>query len=119
MSTTNEALIKKWAHNIKEANLIENGLYDKYQVKRGLRDADGRGVLAGITRIGEIHSYVVSDGEIIPEKGKLTYRGLNVDQLTKGIMTEGRYGFEEVIYLLLFGKLPNSTELNHLKKMIF
>lgn len=119
MSTTNEALIKKWAHNIKEANIIENGLYDKYQVKRGLRDADGRGVLAGLTRIGEIHSYVVSDGEIIPEKGKLTYRGLNVDQLTKGIMTEGRYGFEEVIYLLLFGKLPNSTELNHLKKMIF
>jgi citrate synthase len=118
MIRNDQDLISNWAEEIQKANIIDNELYDRYHVKRGLRDADGRGVLAGLTRIGEIHSYVISDGEIVPEEGRLTYRGLDVGQLTKGIMSEGRYGFEEVIYLLLFGQLPTRSELDSLKEMI-
>ena len=95
---------------------IENGkidpeLYTKYDVKRGLRDVNGKGVLTGLTEISEISAHDVVDGKEIPCDGKLFYRGVNVEDIIKGCIEDKRYGFEEVTYLLLFGKLPSDTQL--------
>lgn len=92
-------------------NKIDPELYSKYDVKRGLRDLNGRGVLAGLTNISDVRANKVVDGEFIPLPGELYYRGYNVKDLVKGISSEGRFGFEEVSYLLLFGKLPSEDEL--------
>ena len=90
---------------------INSELYKKYDVKRGLRDISGQGVLAGLTEIGEIHAYDMVDGKLIPCEGKLFYRGMDIEELVKGFVSEKRFGFEEATYLLLFGELPNKEEL--------
>jgi citrate synthase len=90
---------------------IDANLYNKYNVKRGLRNADGTGVLVGLTRIGDVHAYIIDEGEKIPIDGKLYYRGIDIRDLVQIAELEGRSGFEETIYLLLFGKLPNKEEL--------
>ena len=86
-------------------------LYSKYDVKRGLRDLNGQGVLTGLTEISEILSGNVVDGTIVPCDGKLYYRGIDVEDLVDGFIKEERFGFEECSYLLLFGKLPTVEEL--------
>ena len=86
--------------------------YEKYEVKRGLRNPDGTGVLAGVTRIGSVQGYYVRDGERIPTEGKLYYRGIDVQELIDGFMSEDRFGFEETCYLLLFGALPSTERLS-------
>lgn len=96
---------------------VENGsinpeLYTKYEVKRGLRDINGKGVLAGLTEISEIVSYTVSNDKMIPCDGELYYRGYSINDLVAGIRKDNRYGFEEATYLLLFGQLPTEKELN-------
>lgn len=90
---------------------IDPELYSKYEVKRGLRDINGKGVLAGLTEISEIVSYTIEDNEMIPCDGKLFYRGYNINDLVNGFGKDKRFGFEETTYLLLFGKLPNKAEL--------
>lgn len=97
---------------------IDPELFTKYDVKRGLRDLNGKGVLAGLTEISEIISYTVVDMDMKPCDGKLYYRGVNVEDLVTGFMNEKRYGFEETIYLLLFGSLPTETELDDFKKIL-
>lgn len=92
-------------------NKIDPALYTKYDVKRGLRDLNGRGVLAGLTNISDVRANKVIDGEFIPLPGELYFRGYNVKDLVAGISKEGRYGFEEIAYLLLFGKLPTEDDL--------
>ena len=94
-----------------QASQINSELYSKYEVKRGLRDISGKGVLAGLTEIGEIRSYTIVDNEMIPCEGKLFYRGLDIEELVKGFVSERRFGFEEITYLLLFGDLPDKKEL--------
>ena len=91
---------------------IDPELYTKYEVKRGLRDINGKGVLAGLTEISEIVSYTVEDNEMIPCDGRLYYRGYNINDLVAGFGKDKRFGFEEITYLLLFGKLPTADELN-------
>ena len=103
--------IEQLSADAKESCLIDPELYTQYQVKRGLRDISGRGVLAGLTEIADIHAYIISDDEMVPCPGKLYYRGINIKQLTQGFLEEDRFGFEETAYLLLFGKLPNTEEL--------
>ncbi|MBQ8189142.1 MAG: citrate/2-methylcitrate synthase [Lachnospiraceae bacterium] len=93
------------------AGVIEQELFTKYDVKRGLRDINGKGVLAGLTNISDVRASKIVDGEQIPIHGELFYRGYNVKDLVKGFASEGRLGFEEVTYLLLFNKLPNKEEL--------
>jgi citrate synthase len=93
------------------SNNINSLLYDKFNVKRGLRNADGTGVLVGLTNVGEVHGYIVSEGEKIAVDGKLFYRGIDVEDIVRHSEEEGRYGFEEAVYLLLFGKLPSKAEL--------
>lgn len=94
-----------------QASQINSELYSKYEVKRGLRDISGKGVLAGLTEIGEIRSYTIVDNEMIPCEGKLFYRGMDIEELVKGFVSELRFGFEEITYLLLFGDLPDKKEL--------
>ena len=85
--------------------------YVRYNVKRGLRDLDGTGVLAGLTEISEIISSKTVNGEQQPCPGELYYRGYSIQQLTSGFLNDGRFGFEETAYLLLFGALPTRAQL--------
>ena len=94
-----------------ENGVINPELYYKYDVKRGLRDKQGKGVLTGLTEIGEVKSYTIDDGEMIPCEGKLYYHGVDIEKLVDGFITDDRFGFEETVYLLLFGKLPDKKEL--------
>ena len=96
----------------KENSSIEPELYEKYNVKRGLRDINGKGVLSGLTKISLIESSKIVDGKSVPCDGKLMYRGIDIHDLVDGFIKDGRFGFEETAYLLLFGKLPKSEELN-------
>lgn len=97
---------------------IDPELFSKYEVKRGLRDINGRGVLAGLTEIAEVLSYIISDSDMIPCEGRLFYRGVDIEQIVNGFMTERRYGFEETVYLLLFGDLPNMTQLDDFRQLL-
>ena len=90
---------------------IDPHFYEKYDVKRGLRNQDGTGVMAGVTQIGSVKGYVVEDGEKVPAPGRLYYRGINVEELIDGFTKEGRFGFEETAYLLMLGSLPTQGEL--------
>ena len=86
---------------LKKNSLIEQGLYEKFQVKRGLRNSDGTGVVAGITNICNVHGYVMNEGEVEPIPGQLIYRGYNIDDLVSNVEKEDRYGYEETVFLLL------------------
>lgn len=92
---------------------IDPSLYGKYDVKRGLRDISGRGVLTGLTEISEIQSYIMDDEEMIPCEGKLFYRGVDIEELVGGFVGEKRFGFEEAAYLLMFGELPSKEALDN------
>jgi len=97
---------------------MDVSLYGQYDVKRGLRDINGVGVLAGLTQISNVVSSDIIDGVKTPCDGRLYYRGINVEKLTQGFLSENRMGFEEVAYLLLFGNLPNEEQLNHFKTIL-
>jgi citrate synthase len=101
-----------------KSSVIEPRFYEEYDVKRGLRDLNGKGVLTGLTEISEIRSYRMEGEKQIPCEGKLYYRGIDVEQIVEGIVHEGRFGFEEVTYLLLFGKLPSQDELGRFSGML-
>lgn len=92
-------------------NHIDPSYYQKWDVKRGLRNADGTGVMAGITKIGNVQGYYIQDGEKVPDQGHLIYRGIDVNDLISGFVSENRFGFEETAYLLLFGALPTKSQL--------
>ncbi|MCI8762134.1 MAG: citrate synthase, partial [Oscillospiraceae bacterium] len=92
--------------------------YEKYDVKRGLRNHDGTGVMAGVTLIGNVKGYVVEDGEKVPAPGRLYYRGINVEELIDGFTAAGRFGFEETAYLLMFGGLPTREELARFQEIL-
>lgn len=96
----------------KEAGKIDPALYAEYDVKRGLRDVNGKGVLTGLTNISDVRATKIEDGNLVPDHGQLFYRGYNVRDLVSGFAGERRFGYEEVAYLLLFNKLPNQTELD-------
>ena len=93
-------------------NRIEPEKFEKYQVKRGLRNEDGSGVMAGLTLICNVHGYVINEGERSPEEGRLTYRGVDIRDLVSGCIAEDRFGYEETAWLLLFGRLPTKEQLD-------
>lgn len=94
------------------------GLYSRYNVKRGLRNEDGSGVLVGLTEIGEVHAYVFDDNEKVPVDGKLIYRGIEINDLVNGFLAENRFGFEECVYLLLHGQLPTKNQLSGFSRIL-
>ena len=94
-----------------QASQIDKELFETYNVKRGLRNQDGSGVLVGLTNIGDVVGYEKKDNNIVPVEGRLYYRGINVSDLVRGFQNDGRHGFDETVYLLLTGKLPNKQDL--------
>ena len=102
----------------KNSSTIQADLYGKYDVKRGLRDISGKGVLAGLTDISEVRSYTVVDSEVVPCEGKLFYRGVDIEQIVAGFIRDKRFGFEETAYLLLFGDLPSEQELTEFRTLL-
>ena len=102
----------------KKNNYISPDDYKTCDVKRGLRNADGSGVVAGLTRICNVHGYYFSDGARIPDKGKLTYRGIDVAEIIEGCTAAGHFGFEEVAWLLLFGELPTREKLDGFREIL-
>jgi len=103
----------------KKADIIDSELYTRFDVKRGLRDLNGKGVLTGLTHISDIVATTEIDGETKPADGQLFYRGYNVKDLIDGSTNPPRYGFEEITYLLLFGQLPNKKELDDFVSGLF
>lgn len=101
-----------------ENDRIDPELYTKFEVKRGLRDISGRGVLAGLTEIAEVRSYIIQDAEMIPCEGKLFYRGIDIEDIVAGFIDENRFGYEEVTYLLMFGMLPTKEQLVEFKALL-
>jgi len=105
------ALIDSLCGEYQKHNSIDPACYERWEVKRGLRNADGTGVMAGVTQIGNVRGYYIQDGERVPMPGQLIYRGINVEELIQGFQQEGRFGYEETAYLLLMGQLPTAGQL--------
>lgn len=110
--------IKFLADKCEESNAIDKELYTKYEVKRGLRDLNGQGVLAGLTNISDVCASKMVDGVRVPIAGNLYYRGYNIKDLVNGFLEADHFGFEEIAYLLLFGELPNEAELAAFTRML-
>lgn len=111
--------INKVSRDVIECNTVERDLYVQLDVKRGLRNADGSGVLAGLSKIASVIGFQKSDGKLTPVDGQLRYRGIDIVDLVEGIRQEKRHGFAEVAYLLLFGKLPTAAELQEYEANLY
>lgn len=109
---------EKYAQICRKNDTVEKELFTEYGVKRGLRDLNGKGVLTGITNISRVESSKIVDGKSVPCEGRLYFRGYKIQDLVNGFMSENRFGFEEVAYLLLFGELPSEDNLTEFKKMM-
>ena len=118
MNTDTETL-KTHLKDLCDEYRLHNGFnerdYQTYGVKRGLRNPDGTGVMAGLTNICNVHGFMMADGVRIPDEGKLTYRGINVNDIVSACINENRFGFEETAWLLLFGSLPTEAQLARFK----
>ena len=111
--------VRAMASDAKRHSRINAGDYAKYDVKRGLRDLNGKGVLAGLTEISDIHAKdKLPDGSEVPCEGKLYFRGIDVEELVTGALREKRFGFEETVYLLLLGHLPTAGELEEFRRLL-
>ncbi|WP_297422055.1 citrate/2-methylcitrate synthase [Clostridium sp.] len=117
-SELEEKILKNLSNKARENNKIDSELFTKYQVKRGLRDIDGRGVLVGLTEIGDVRSYIIEENETVPIPGKLLYRGIDISDIVSGFLKNGSFGFEETCYLLLFGNLPTKEELRDFEELL-
>ena len=111
-------LLEKMSEKIEKKSQIDLDQFWKYGVKRGLRNPDGTGVMAGLTKICTVEGYYIEDGERVPKHGVLKYRGLNINEIIEACEKENRFGFEEVIYLLMFGSLPTKNQLDLFKETL-
>lgn len=109
---------KALSSTLMKNNYIDPKYYRRYEVKRGLRNADGTGVVAGITNICNVHGYIMNEGEKQNIEGELYFRGYSIEDIVAAVEKEERFGFEEVVYLLLMGKLPNKEELRRFNRLI-
>jgi len=108
---TAAATFERWSRMACESSLVDAELYTRYDVKRGLRHVSGKGVLAGLTQIGDVVGSAPEGETYVPIPGELVYRGIEINELVNGFQSEGRLGFEETAYLVLFGQLPSAEEL--------
>jgi citrate synthase len=113
-----ENLINYVSDQLMQTAEIDRELYTKFSVKRGLRNEDGSGVLVGLTQISSVIGFKIVDEEVVPIEGELYYRGIHINDLVSGIEKEKRHGFTEVVYLLMFGKLPNQDELQNFRQYL-
>lgn len=113
-----DGLIHTLAVKAETNNKIPEELYKKYDVRRGLRNPNGTGVLVGLTEVGNVEGYILEDGVKLPAEGRLYYRGYNIEDLVKGFQEEQRFGFEEITYLLMVGELPTSDQLEQFKELL-
>ncbi len=111
-------LLCELASICKERGVIDSKLYDQYNVKRGLRDINGKGVLSGLTKISRIQSSIEVNGKSVPCEGKLEFRGIDIHDLVNGFIRDRRFGYEETAYLLLFGGLPNKEQLASFDRLV-
>ena len=102
----------KLEESVRASCHIETELFEEFEVKRGLRNKDGTGVLVGLTNIGDVVGYKKEDGKVVAIPGKLLYRGIDIEDIAKGFQKEDRHGFDETVFLLLAGHLPNKEELS-------
>ncbi|VDB00349.1 Citrate synthase (si) [Olavius algarvensis spirochete endosymbiont] len=117
MSET-DTFLAKFADIADKQNRIPPELYGEYSVKRGLRNNDGTGVLVGLTEIGQVHGYIIDEGERTPVSGVLSYRGMDIRDIVSAFQDEKRFGFEETAFLLLFGNLPSKQELDDFTRQL-
>lgn len=110
--------LAEYSEDALRCSQIDPGLYTKYEVKRGLRDISGKGVLAGLTEISEVLAYVMEDEDLVPCEGRLFYRGYDIRDLVRGFLHAGRFGFEEITFLLLFGHLPTAAEYADFRRVL-
>ncbi|MCA9771219.1 MAG: citrate synthase, partial [Myxococcales bacterium] len=110
--------LERWGRDQAAVCNLPLDLYGKFNVKRGLRNEDGSGVLVGLTSISSVVGYTITDNEFQPLEGQLRYRGIDIVELCDGLRTEGRHGYEEVAHLLLLGKLPNEREMGEFKELL-
>ena len=115
---SNIGTIKDLCEEFRKYNKIDAALYEKFDVKRGLRNQDGTGVMAGLTQICNVHGYIMNEGEREAVPGELYYRGYNVKDIIESCRAEGRFGYEEVVYLLMFGVLPTQEQLAMLNEVL-
>ncbi len=122
MSTIESRVEKEYIENlcnqIRKYNHIEAADFDRFNVKRGLRNSDGTGVMAGITNVCTVEGYYIDDGEKLPREGHLYFRGINMEDIVNACIAEDRFGFEEVVYLLLFGVLPTKEKLDNFCRIL-
>ncbi len=114
----NHSTLDNLSQKAEKQNRIPMELYQKYSVKRGLRNEDSSGVLVGLTEIGDVHGYIFDEGERVPVDGRLLYRGINITEIAKGFQKDRRFGFEESAYLLLFGDLPKRKQLQEFRALL-
>ncbi len=110
-----DALCQEYLKN----NSISKEEYERHRVKRGLRNDDGTGVMAGLTHVCNVHGYIIVDGERVSDEGKLTYRGIDINDIIRGCDDEGRFAFEEVVWLLIFGQLPTKEQYRLVSQLLF
>ena len=113
-----ETSVKRFAEDCQKNGMIDADLYPKYDVQRGLRDKNGNGVLAGLTKVSRIESNKIVDGKKIPCEGRLFYRGYDIHDLVADPVKDQRFAYEEIAYLLLFSELPNSHQLENFKETL-
>lgn len=119
MDNNDTEWIEKLSSMAASNSLVDTSLYNKYDVKRGLRDIQGKGVLAGLTRVGEVQAHTqIGEDESELGPGCLIYRGIDITEIVSGFMADKRGGFEEICYLLLFGELPDKDELRRFQKLL-
>lgn len=102
----------------RSSSIINSDLYTKYEVKRGLRDISGKGVLAGLTEISEVMAYRIEEGDLIPCEGRLFYRGYDIRDLVNGFLKDDRFGYEEICFLLIMGHLPTKAEYQEFRQVL-
>ena len=115
MSKTIQELCGEYVRN----NTITKEEYETHRVKRGLRNNDGTGVMAGLTHVCNVHGYLIADGDKIPDEGKLIYRGIDVKDIIYGCQSENRYCFEEIVWLLIFGQLPDKRQYDRISELVY
>lgn len=113
-----ERKLAGYSEAARSSSIIDSDLYAKYEVKRGLRDISGKGVLAGLTEISEVMAYRIEEGDLIPCEGRLFYRGYDIRDLVQGFLRDGRFGYEEICYLLIMGQLPSQAEYREFRSIL-